>query len=262
MGKATNPRPKSARRGRQKPSAPRVIGANDNETNDNAAIVVRGVTLNASQARRLDAAERLRAQTDIVSRTAGLKAMTELEAEIEAARAKAIREIDEAETRGLAERRGDDVARSEEKDAPLKVTRDGLETMRSTGSISQNLYVAGMRYRLDFERVDAASGLTPPVADGARKHTKGGDGFQKKVLESELRIRAVHRTIAGVPIGGDAMPLLPPSHPINEAIWILDRVAGEGQNLRDLTQSGSVRTRLAAALVRALTAAAKVYEVA
>ena len=56
------------------------------------------------------------------------------------------------------------------------------------------------------------------------------------------------------------MPALPAGHPIMQAIYVLEEVAGKGSNLRDLTASGSVRARLSKALTLALGCCAIVYE--
>jgi hypothetical protein len=84
------------------------------------------------------------------------------------------------------------------------------------------------------------------------------------VAESWNRIRAIHLMIAGVepsldPTRRPNMPNLPARHPAMQAIWVLQEVAGKGANLRELTNSGSVRTKLSKGLIMALGCAAVVY---
>lgn len=255
---------RNKRQGRKGPSSPRVIGANDNiaTANDNTAVVVRGVVLNKRQAREIDEAEAQLASPDLETRKAGRDLMAKVNGEIEKELDKRRREIDEAETVAMTEARGDRVRRPKD-DGALEVSRDGLETLRSTGTLDRTLYAAALKYREDYERLDPENGLTPPSIDQSRSVSHGGDGWAKKRKEIADRIRAVHLMIAGVDRKADetaAMPMLPPGHPVMQAIYVLEEVAGKGSNLRDLTASGSVRARLSKSLVLALGCAAIVYE--
>lgn len=55
------------------------------------------------------------------------------------------------------------------------------------------------------------------------------------------------------------MPSLPAGHPTMRAIYALERIAGRGDNLSDMTTSGSGRTRIREDLAFALDACAIVY---
>lgn len=244
------------------------VEANDNHANDNVRpLKVGGVWLTKNQSIRFHAALDRLASVDLEARKAGQVELEKLEAEIadklDGKRMKALRaEIAELEAgRGGAltvERARD---RFGEEGERLRVPRDGLETLANAGSISRRELIAGARFRADLERFDPERGLTPQAIDGARKITRGGDGFAKKRLEAELRIREVHCRIMGVPVNGDAWPLLPQGHPKLVAIKVLEDVAGKGMTMSSLTTNFRVRTRLLVALKSALAVAAEVYEV-
>lgn len=256
----------SARRRRKqaRASLPRVIGANDNApllANDNGAVVVRGVTLNKRQAREIDEAEAKLASADMDTRRSGRDLMAKVEGEIDAELAKHRREASEAETIASAQAKGASVRVSKDSGI-VTVTRDGIETLRSAHSLDSNLYAAAMKYRADYERLDPEMGLTPPSPDQSRSVSHGGDGWAKKRKEIADRIRSVHLMIAGIdrsPEQTAAMPTLPAGHPVMQAIYALEQVAGKGRNLRDLSASGSVQRRLSKALILALGVCAIVY---
>tara|TARA_R110002051_G_scaffold22502_2_gene58160 strand:+ start:974 stop:1765 length:792 start_codon:yes stop_codon:yes gene_type:complete len=260
MTSAKQRRRKLSRRG---PSAPRVIGANDNigSANDNETVELRGVVLNKKQARDLDQAEARLASPDLGSRRQGAAQMARVLAEVDEELDRRRRLTDEGEIKALALARGDRVI--EPKDiGSLQVSRDGLDTMRSAGAIGSVEYAAAMMYRADYERLDPESGLTPPSPDASRSISHGGDGWAVKRREIADRIRSVHLMIAGVDRGpGEtaAMPALPAGHPVMRAIFALEEVAGKGSNLRDLTSSGSGRARLSKSLILALGCCAIVY---
>jgi hypothetical protein len=56
-----------------------------------------------------------------------------------------------------------------------------------------------------------------------------------------------------------AMPNLPKGHPAMRAIDALERLAGRGDNVQEISASGSVRARLREDLIFALDACAIVY---
>ena len=260
----TSAKQRKKRAARKGPSLPRAIGANDNHAaaNDHAPVTVRGVVLSKRQAREIDEAESKLQSPSLGVRRLGRDQMAVIEAEIDAELDRRRRLADEEEIKAVARDRGDRVI--EPKDTGvLSVSRDGLETLRSAGSLDRNLYAAALKYREDYERLDPESGLTPPSIDQSRSISHGGDGWAIKRREIADRIRAVHLMIAGIdrPAGeAAAMPALPAGHPIMQAIYVLEEVAGKGSNLRDLTASGSVQRRLSKALILALGCAAIVYE--
>lgn len=259
---------KAARRARkaqhQKPFAPRVIGANDNHlpgANDDAPVVIRGVTLNRRQARDLMEAEAKLSSADLAVRIAGRDQMAALQDEIDAELAKRLRAESEAETQAVAEARGDRIKKPKA-DSVMSVSRDGLDTLLSAGTLTRTLHSAALKYREDYERLDPEKGLAPLSLDAARGTVHGGDGWAEKRREIQNRIRSVHLMIAGVDRGPDekaAMPALPAGHPVMQAIYALEQIAGKGVNLRHLTESGSVRARLSQSLIRALGCCAIVY---
>lgn len=244
------------------------VEANDNHANDNdGPLKVGGVWLTQSQAIRFHAALNQLASADLAAKKSGQSELEQLETEIaqklDAKRMKALRqEIADLEAgRGGAltiERARD---RFGEEGERLRVPRDGLETLANAGSISRRELIAGARFRADLEKIDPERQLTPHAIDGARKITRGGDGYQKKRLEAELRIREVHCRILGVPVDGDAWPLLDAGHPKLEAIRVLEAVAGKGLTMTALTNNFRVRAKLLVALKAGLNAAAAVYGV-
>lgn len=265
----TSARIRKKRQRRQQPSAPRMIGAsNDNHelgANDND-VVVNGITLNAAQARRFKVAVDHEASADPVLKRAGRIALLALERELGAVAYEAHRKAAEAETVALEEARGGVVETSDRKEHAGRkriTTRDGLETLLTAGSITQLQYAAGMRYRADYEMLDPEKGLTPPAIDRATAPVHGGEGWAKKRLEAEERVFQLHLRICGVERKqGEraAMPSLPRTHPALRAIRALDEVAGKGANLGNLTASASVKACIREDLIFALRACAIAYE--
>ncbi|KQS55919.1 hypothetical protein ASG17_07665 [Brevundimonas sp. Leaf363] len=285
---------KAKKRARQRqgqhraPSAPRVIGANDNHTNDNSApVVIGGLTLSPDLARSFRKAEADLAATvegpngliapDLPRRREGHLAMLELELALEAQTdAKRMRSV-RAEINALEKARGGELSvekgrdqRGQEGDQ-WRVGRDGLDTLRTTGGITELQRSAGLRFRTDYERIDPERLLTPPtlLREGKTK-SGGGEGYDTKIAESWDRLRTIHLMIAGVPLeiaerkGGDPnlrpnMPNLPAGHPAMRAIHALAEIAGKGANINEMASSGSVRTRIREDLIFALDACAIVY---
>ncbi|WGM31482.1 hypothetical protein [Brevundimonas sp. NIBR11] len=275
----TSARQRKKRQHRKGPSAPRVIGANDNHllgANDDEVIVVRGVSLTKNQALRMLKAEADQASNDLVRRKAGRDAMAALNAEIDLAALVVERGAQADETVALENRRGntasvewvqgkDDKGKLEPRPLPrVKITsRDGLETLRTSQSISAIQHAAGLRYRTDYEAIDPEKGLTPPSIDQTRKPNHGGDGYAAKRREIEERVFGIHCMICGVdaPTGEQraALPSFPAGHPASRAIFALNYIAGRGDNLSDMTTSGSVKARIREDLIFALDACAITY---
>lgn len=226
------------RQNRQGPSAPRVIGANDNiqTANDNDPVSVGGVVLNAKLSAAFRKAEkdigavqidrdgetvRLRngdPAPDLIRRREGHQALMEIELaitdQLDGQRMQAVRD----ELAALEKRRGGELSETRLRDrrgqegVEYRVKRDGLITLstartdRSTNvrippSLSKVQATAGLRYRTDYERIDPERLLTPPtlLRDGKAK-AGGGEGFDKKVAESWQRVRTVHLLLAGLPL--------------------------------------------------------------
>jgi hypothetical protein len=235
--KAERRRQKQANR-KQSPSAPRVIGANDNlqHGNDNDCVSVGGVALNAKlsaayrkavvdvEAVLVDAdGETIRLASgdptpDIGRRREGHQALMEIEMAItehlDAERMQAVRQ----EISALEKRRGSELTETRLRDrrgqegVEYRVKRDGLSTLsiartdRSTNqrippSLTKTQATAGLYYRTDYERIDPERVLTPPtlLRDG-KTRAGGGEGFDKKVAESWQRVRTIHLLIAGLPL--------------------------------------------------------------
>ena len=283
----TSARQRKKRLSRKGPSAPRVIGANDNHllgANDDDAIVVRGITLTKNQARRMLEAEADQASNDLGRRKSGRDAMAVLNAEIELEVLVVERSIQADETVALERSRGNrpEIEWVKGKDADGKderralpqvriATRDGLETLRASGSITKTEYDAGRRYRTDYERIDPERNLTPPtwLREGKRKGG-GGEGYDTKIIDSWTTLRTIQLMVAGLPIetarrtGGDHrerpnMPNLPTGHPAIRALYALNQIAGEGRNPSEMTNSGGTRGRLVKGLQWGLHCAAIVY---
>ncbi|MFC7378254.1 hypothetical protein [Brevundimonas sp. GCM10030266] len=264
----TSARIRKKRQRRQQPSAPRMIGAsNDNHqlgANDND-VVVNGITLNAAQARRFKVAVEHEASADPVLQRAGRIALLALERELGAAAYEAHRKAAEAETVALEEARGGVVETSDRKEHAGRkriTSRDGLETLLTAGSITQLQYAAGMRYRADYELLDPEKGLTPPALDRAAAAIHGGEGWAKKraererfVVDLERAIQAQDRTFKGA-LGRTDLER------IGRAVWVIREIAGKGINLRHQTASGSTIHRLSGSLRLALDCAANRYSAA
>ena len=154
---------KAERRRRRQtgPSAPRVIGANDNTpgANDNELVVVGGVTLTARLSGVFRRAEKdivavqvdkdgkpLRLENgdpvpDVARRREGFQALMEIElaitADLDARRMQAVRE----EIAQLEKRRGYEITETRLRDRPgqegveYRVRRDGLATLASAGGL-------------------------------------------------------------------------------------------------------------------------------
>lgn len=271
----------------QKPSAPRVIGANDNfpraANDDFEPAMVGGITLGHSLSLAFrkaeadclavlldDAGEPVRLRNgdpapDLARRREGHSAMLQIEqalaAQHDAARMKAVRaEIAELERRRGGElkierardKRGEDGER-------LKVARDGLETLLTAGSITRTQHAAGLLFRADYEMLDPEKGLTPPAIDQSRNIVRGGEGFAAKrqereafVRDLEAMIQAEDRTFRGA-LGRTEVER------VGRAVWALRQVAGKGANLVSLTGSGSGRAAISTGLLVALDCAAIAY---
>lgn len=272
MTKAKNRRQRKSSRQYAKPSAPRIIrAANDNvgAANDDE-VVIRGVLLDRERTKLLRKAEEKSDQTLPISiRREGAQAMAEVQAWVDYQLEDARLKRDTAEAKAVAARHGVEVTEPKD-EGPLKVTRDGLQTLYSAAAIDRIQHLAGQKYRLDYERIDPESGLTPQPIDQSRKISHGGDGWAQKVRESQDRIWRIHLMLAGVDfsLSGErdpdscrsAMPRLAKSHPAMQSIYALEEIAGKGRNLRDISDSGSVRARISGALIRGLDCAAIVYE--
>jgi hypothetical protein len=259
------------RRKRQnKPSAPRQIGANDNASliaNDNGTPqVIRGVKLTDNQRHRMSVAEARLATDDLGNRRLGQRMMESLEEEI-AAKGVA-NDVEKAltERRGLEALRGYEIGASQVEGAvgTPKVSRDGLETLLTANAIDRNQHAAGLRYRNDYEAIDPEKGLTPPSIDQTRNIVRGGDGYAQKRREIEERVFGIHCMIFGIepPTSKEdrrSLPALPAGHPAMRAIHALNHIAGRGDNLGDMTTSGSVKARIREDLIFGLDACAIVY---
>lgn len=253
------------RRKHARPSLPRMIGANDNApgaANDNGAIVVSGHTLNEGQAKRFRAAVEDEASPELHRRRAGREAMLRLEAEIDAVQTGVRVANDIAETVALETLRGSDIETSDRKEHEGRKrisSRDGLETLLTSHSITHVQHAAGLRYRTDYEMLDPERGLTPPAIDQSRNITRGGEGWAQKKLERELFVRDLEsliqekdRTFRGANGRSDV-------ERVGRAVWALREVAGKGSNLSTLTNSGGLRQALSEALVDALDCCAIAY---
>lgn len=265
----TSARQRKKRQHRKGPSAPRVIGANDNHVdgaNDNSPVVIRGVTLTVNQAHRFQVADARVKSKELGLQKAGRDTMVALAAEIEAVLAERQRLADQDEMIDLELRRGSTIetsARAEHGGRKRIASRDGLETLRTTHSISSIQHAAGLRYRTDYEAIDPEKGLTPPSIDQTRNIVHGGDGYAAKRREIEERVFGIHCMICGVDAPKDgkraALPSLPAGHPAMRAIYALNHIAGRGDNLGDMTSSGSVKARMREDLIFGLDACAIAY---
>ena len=259
------------RRKRQnKPSAPRRIGANDNApmiANDNTTpTTIRGVKLTENQRYRMKLAGERLASDDMGNRRLGHRMLEALELEIETKGVANDVEAGLHERRGLEALRGYEIGASQIEGAvgAPRITRDGLETLLTGGAITLIQHAAGMRYRTDYEAIDPEKGLTPPSIDQTRNIVRGGDGYAQKRREIEERVFGIHCMICGVPEPTSkedrrSLPNWPAGHPAMRAIHALNHVAGRGDNLSDMTTSGSVKARIRQDLIFALDGCAIVY---
>lgn len=263
----TSARIRKKRQRKQTPSAPRMIGANDNHqpgANDNE-LIINGVALNAAQARRFRTASEQEASADPVLMRAGRIALLALERELGTAAFEAHRKAAEAETVALEEGRGGVVEVSDRKEHAGRkriASRDGLETLLTAGSITPIQYAAGMRYRADYELLDPEKGLTPPSLDRTASPIHGGEGWAKKraererfVHDLERAIQAQDRTFRGA-LGRSEVER------IGRAVWALREIAGKAVNLRTQSSSGATIKRASNSLRLALDCAAIRYAAA
>ena len=224
-----------------------------------------GVTLTDNQARRFATAQDQVASTNLDLRRVGQRTMEALEQEIAAKRAAGDVEAGLTERRGLEALRGMEIGASKVEGAvgAPKITRDGLETLLTSHSISLIQHAAGLRYRTDYEAIDPEKGLTPPSIDQTRNVSRGGEGYAAKRREIEERVFGIHCMICGIdaPKGEQraSLPSLPAGHPAMRAIYALNHIAGRGDNLGDMTTSGSVKARIREDLIFALDACAIAY---
>ena len=259
------------RKGRYaKPSLPRPIGANDNQpaaVNDNAApVTIRGVKLTQGQAYRFTKAQDDLASDSLETRRSGHRALEVLDAELGA---KVLSDnVGDAleERRGLEALRGITIDKSHVEGAvgSPRIARDGLETLLTAHSISRTQHAAGLMYRADYERIDPEKMLTPPQLDPEKLNVvRGGDGWDHKRREIEERVFGIHLMICGVDAPTEterrAMPRLPANHPAMRAIHALVEIAGKGENILEMSKSGSVRARVREDLLFALDACAITY---
>ena len=264
---------KRALRKRQGPSAPRVIGANDNTpraANDNLPpIVVGGITLSPKQASTYRKALDDLASDDLARKREGGQAMRELEAELNATHDAKHMESVKAEIAALERGRGGALRVEKARDRrgedgeQLRVSRDGLETLLTAKSITRVEHAAGLRYRSDYETIDPEKALMPPTLDmTSKKVIRGGDHWADKRREIEQRVFRVHLMICGIELADGqnrALPRLPAGHAFMRRIHALNMVAGKGKNLSEITSSGSASARMSADLKSALQTAAIVY---
>lgn len=248
-----------------KPSLPRVIGANDNHpaaVNDNAVpVTIRGVRLTDAQAYRFHiASEKVKDRSLDVQR-AGHRMMDALDREIDARLEATSAAENLEELRGLEALRGLDIGVSTHQGtagAP-RASRDGLETLLTSASITTTQHAAGLRYRADYELLDPEKGLTPPSLDQTRKIVRGGDGFAQKRREREEFVRDLEAMIQEEdPTFRGALGRSDVER-VGRAVWALREIAGKGSSLMGLTGSGSVQRRTSDALRTALDCAAIAY---
>lgn len=265
MSKADRAKKRQQRKRYAKPSMPRTIGANDNieAANDNTApVMIRGVRLTDSQAMRFMAAEAKVASPDLDQQRDGQRMFRALDAEIDARILERDAKANLEELRSLEALRGLDIGVSDHEKArgAPRASRDGLETLLTSGSITRTQHAAGLRYRADYELLDPEKGLTPPTLDPAlRNIVRGGEGFAQKrrereefVRDLEAMIQEEDRTFRGALGKSDVERL-------GRAAWALREVAGKGGSVLSLTSSGSMRTLIADALIVALDCAAIAY---
>lgn len=265
----TDRQKKRAQRRRQGPSAPRVIGANDNApqaANDNLPpVVVGGLTLSAKQAATYRRALENLSCDDLAKRREGGQALIELEAELSAAHDAIHMEAVKAEIAALERGRGGKLRVEKARDRrgedgeQLRVSRDGLETLFTAHSITSIQHAAGLRYRVDYELLDPEKGLTPPAIDQTRKIVRGGDGFAAKRREREEFIRDLEAVIQEEDPTFRGANGRTPVQRLGLAVVTLREVAGKGSNLSSLAASGSGRASMSEALRLALDCAAIAY---
>lgn len=258
------------------------VEANDNHANDNEApVVLNGVELTGARAVRYSVALARIECPHPNLQCSGHQMMAEIERELAEMAERRQVEAGLEETRRLEALRGNDITASRiqgAKDAP-EVSRDGLKSLtrpywcpvlkkdRYPIDPGSTTYAALLRYRADYERMDPERGLTPPAIDPAHiRSGHGGANWEGKRRESARRVFCIHLMICGIqpsPSGkGESMPVLPRSHPAARAIRALEEIAGRGRLIRDMSSSGSVRTRIKEDLIRAADTCEIVYGLA
>lgn len=272
MSKLSKSKARTRRRSYAKPSAPRVIGANDNHgpaVNDNIEpVTIRGLELTDNQAYRFHLAGAKLTSADLAIRRDGHRMLEALDREVDARLANREADTNLQELRGLEALRGFDIGVSmhEGSRGAPRATRDGLETMLTKGSLSLVQHAAGLRYRIDYEMIDPEKALMPPSLDvTAKKVVRGGDHWADKRREIEERIFTIHLMICGVEVRKDqrhSLPRLPAGHPHMRQIHALTMIAGKGKNLSELNSSGRASARMSADLQDGLDVAAIVYGLA
>lgn len=284
---------------KQAPSAPRVIGANDNVSvaNDNIPVMPAperepGVKETPNQRifrqmmrRALDEApkpvrqydpSRLTPDQEKRARRANERLRSEDPRKVTAARDELLNIADEVQKRVEAYRRASDNAetmelealrggvfvepkRNEPQDRKRIASRDGLETLLTARSITHVQHAAGLRFRADYEMLDPEKGLTPPPIDQSRAITRGGEGWAQKKLERELFVRDLEAMIQEEDPTFRGALGRSDVERVGRAVWALREIAGKGSNLMGLTGSGSVRAATASALLISLDCAAIAY---
>lgn len=300
MSKSDRAKKRRQKRARYaRPSAPRVIGANDNiaTANDNLPeaphlsrepgvketpgqrifrqMLRRALDERPAPARGYDPA-RLTAEQEKQLRRADERLRSDDPRKVASAKdeiaqiAEAVRERVEAHERMLAAQqvreletlRGGQVRDALKNEPPGRltvITRDGLETLLTARSITLIQHAAGLRYRADYELLDPEKGLTPPPIDQSRKIVRGGDGFAEKRAERELFVRDLEAMIQEEDPSFRGALGRSDVERLGRAVWALREIAGKGSNLRSLSNSGSVIARTSTALIVALDCAAIAY---
>lgn len=263
MSKADRAKRRAQRRGgHAQPSAPRVIGANDNHVNDNAPpVTIRGVELTPGQAYRFAVAEAKLVSKDMETRRDGHRMMDVLDRELDQVIEAKAASSDLEELRGLEALRGLKIGVSTQSGsagAP-RASRDGLETLRTAGSITAIQLAAGMLFRTDYELLDPEKGLTPPSIDQSRNIVRGGEGFAAKRREREEFVRDLEAMIQEEDRSFRGSLGRSEVERVGRAVWALREIAGKGANLASISTSGSVQKRTSSALIVALDCAAIAY---
>ncbi|MCI3182173.1 hypothetical protein C5708_18170 [Caulobacter sp. CCUG 60055] len=233
----------------------------------------------------LKRAERATRRGDLDGRKLAAAEMQRIEAERDRRAEASRRERDQTETLALEALRGErveveTVARAGAAGGEpagqgtrrLRIsTRDGLEMLSRSGGIGRRLYLAGLRYREDFEALDPERGLTPPSWDMARlagagrtsaadrAGRGGGDGWARRRAQAAERVAGTERAVQHVDpsyVGGAGVG---PVDKIGRGVLALREVAGKGRCVRHFVSGGTSRARWTDALVAALEVVASRY---